>query len=43
MLKVDDVVVRYGAATALDGVSLTVEQGEMVAWSARTERASRRS
>jgi branched-chain amino acid transport system ATP-binding protein len=31
MLKVDDVVVRYGAATALDGVSLTVEQGEMVA------------
>lgn len=31
MLEVDDVVVRYGAATALDGVSLTVEQGEMVA------------
>ena len=31
MLKVDDVVVRYGAATALDGVSLVVERGEMVA------------
>lgn len=31
MLKVDDVVVRYGAATALDGVSLVVEKGEMVA------------
>ena len=31
MLKVDDVVVRYGAATALDGVSLDVERGEMVA------------
>lgn len=31
MLEVSDVVVRYGAATALDGVSLTVERGEMVA------------
>ncbi|MDQ6671143.1 MAG: ABC transporter ATP-binding protein [Chloroflexota bacterium] len=31
MLEVADLVVRYGAATALDGVSLRVERGEMVA------------
>ncbi len=31
MLEVADLVVRYGAATALDGVSLKVERGEMVA------------
>ncbi len=31
MLEVSDIVVRYGAATALDGVSLEVGQGEMVA------------
>ena len=31
VLEVDDLVVRYGAATALDGVSLEVQQGEMVA------------
>ncbi len=31
MLEVSDLVVRYGAATALDGVSLRVERGEMVA------------
>ncbi|MQA87616.1 MAG: ATP-binding cassette domain-containing protein [Streptosporangiales bacterium] len=31
MLEVDDLVVRYGAATALDGVSLRIEQREMVA------------
>src|SRR5438067_8026014 len=31
MLEVHDLVVRYGAATALDGVSLRVERGEMVA------------
>ncbi|OJU57968.1 MAG: ABC transporter ATP-binding protein [Microbacterium sp. 70-38] len=31
MLDVDDLVVRYGAATALDGVSLTVGDGELVA------------
>jgi branched-chain amino acid transport system ATP-binding protein len=31
MLTVSDVVVRYGAATALDGVSLAVDRGEMVA------------
>lgn len=31
MLQVDDLVVRYGQATALDGVSLTVAAGEMVA------------
>jgi branched-chain amino acid transport system ATP-binding protein len=31
MLRVTDVVVRYGAATALDKVSLTIERGEMVA------------
>jgi branched-chain amino acid transport system ATP-binding protein len=30
-LEVDNLVVRYGDATALDGVSLRVEQGEMVA------------
>jgi branched-chain amino acid transport system ATP-binding protein len=31
MLDVQDLVVRYGQATALDGVSLRVERGEMVA------------
>lgn len=31
MIDVDDVVVRYGNATALDRVSLTVAAGEMVA------------
>ena len=31
MLQVDDLVVRYGSATALDGVSLHVGRGEMVA------------
>ncbi len=31
MLTVDDLVVRYGSATALDGVSLHVDAGEMVA------------
>jgi branched-chain amino acid transport system ATP-binding protein len=31
VLEVEDLVVRYGAATALDGVSLEVDQGEMVA------------
>jgi branched-chain amino acid transport system ATP-binding protein len=31
MLRVDDLVVRYGSAVALDGVSLQVEAGEMVA------------
>jgi branched-chain amino acid transport system ATP-binding protein len=31
MLEVQDLVVRYGAATALDGISLRVERGEMVA------------
>ena len=31
MLEVDDLVVRYGAATALDGVSLRLEPREMVA------------
>ncbi|HEX6516824.1 MAG TPA: ABC transporter ATP-binding protein [Nocardioidaceae bacterium] len=31
MLQVDDLVVRYGQATALDGVSLEVREGEMVA------------
>ncbi|SIR64705.1 ABC transporter ATP-binding protein [Microbacterium sp. RURRCA19A] len=31
MLDVADLVVRYGAATALDGVSLRVEEGELVA------------
>ncbi|MEW5912576.1 MAG: ABC transporter ATP-binding protein [Thermodesulfobacteriota bacterium] len=30
MLKVDNIVVAYGKAKALHGVSLTVEQGEMV-------------
>jgi len=31
MLRIDDLVVRYGAATALDGVSFEVGAGEMVA------------
>lgn len=31
MLDVCDLVVRYGAATAVDGVSLAVEDGELVA------------
>ncbi|MBV8720260.1 MAG: ABC transporter ATP-binding protein [Chloroflexi bacterium] len=31
MLEVRDLVVRYGAATALDSVSLRIERGEMVA------------
>jgi branched-chain amino acid transport system ATP-binding protein len=31
MLEVHDLVVRYGEATALDGVSLRVERAEMVA------------
>jgi branched-chain amino acid transport system ATP-binding protein len=31
MLKTTDLVVRWGAVTALDGVSLTVADGEMVA------------
>lgn len=31
LLEVHDLVVRYGAATALDGVSLDVRRGEMVA------------
>ncbi|MFG2971277.1 ABC transporter ATP-binding protein [Streptomyces sp. NPDC048288] len=31
MLRVDDLVVRYGSAVALDGVSLRVGRGEMVA------------
>ena len=31
MLRVTDLVVRYGQATALDGVSLELERGEMVA------------
>ncbi|WP_082592756.1 ABC transporter ATP-binding protein [Phycicoccus sp. Soil803] len=31
MLHVEDLVVRYGSAVALDGVSLQVEAGEMVA------------
>ena len=31
MIALEDLVVRYGAATALDGVSLSVGEGEMVA------------
>ncbi|WP_460739563.1 ABC transporter ATP-binding protein [Microbacterium neimengense] len=31
MLDVEDLVVRYGGATAVDGVSLHVDDGEMVA------------
>jgi branched-chain amino acid transport system ATP-binding protein len=31
VVRVDDLVVRYGAATALDGVSLSVAAAEMVA------------
>ena len=30
-LEVDDLVVRYGQAVAVDGVSLRVERGERVA------------
>jgi branched-chain amino acid transport system ATP-binding protein len=31
VLEIEDLVVRYGAATALDGISLRVAEGEMVA------------
>lgn len=31
MIEVEDLVVRYDSAVALDGVSLTVQRGEMVA------------
>lgn len=31
MIRVEDLVVKYGQATALDGISLHVEAGEMVA------------
>ena len=31
MLNLEDVVIRYGFATAVDGVSISVEKGEMVA------------
>jgi len=31
MLRITDLVVRYGAATAVDGVSLEIADGEMVA------------
>ncbi|MDR0358080.1 MAG: ATP-binding cassette domain-containing protein, partial [bacterium] len=31
LLQVNELVVRYGAATALDGVSLQVADGELVA------------
>ena len=31
VIRVDDLVVRYGAATALDGVTMAVEPAEMVA------------
>jgi branched-chain amino acid transport system ATP-binding protein len=31
VIEIEDLVVRYGSATALDGVSLTVAAGEMVA------------
>jgi branched-chain amino acid transport system ATP-binding protein len=31
MIKIEDLVVRYGTAVALDHVDLTVEKGEMVA------------
>ena len=31
MLHIDDLVVRYGSAVAIDGLSLHVEAGEMVA------------
>ena len=31
MLHLDDVVVRYGSAVAVDGVSFEVGEGEMVA------------
>src|SRR5471032_3362931 len=30
LLEIDNIVVRYGRITALDGVSLHVEQGEVV-------------
>ena len=31
LIEIEDLVVRYGSITALDGVSLSVSQGEMVA------------
>ncbi len=31
MLRISDLVVRYGAATAVDGVSLEIAAGELVA------------
>jgi len=31
VLTLEDVVIRYGSATAVDGVSISVEKGEMVA------------
>jgi branched-chain amino acid transport system ATP-binding protein len=31
MLEVEELVVRYGSATALDGISLNMQRGEMVA------------
>jgi branched-chain amino acid transport system ATP-binding protein len=31
MLRIDDLTVRYGSVTALHGISLTVEEGEVVA------------
>jgi branched-chain amino acid transport system ATP-binding protein len=31
VLEIDELSVRYGSATAIDGVSLSVAAGEMVA------------
>jgi branched-chain amino acid transport system ATP-binding protein len=31
MLRIDDLVVRYGSVTAVQGISLTVDEGEVVA------------